>query len=198
MIRRWPLLKSETVFNPALFRVSRDRTRSPRTGGEQDFHVIHMADWLLVVPITTDGKLVMVRQYRHGSREIGLEIPGGLLDDSDARPVQGAARELMEETGYCSSAENLSLLGKLWPQPALLSNQLWIYLAQNVRPVAMPNPDEGEDIEIVLLEPHEMTTLIANGGISNAMTVSALMLARLNGYLDPLEAREFSDKEKEQ
>jgi ADP-ribose diphosphatase len=189
MIRRWPLLKSETVFNPSLFRISRDQARSPRTGGEQTFHVIHMADWLLLVPVTADGKLVMVRQYRHGSREIGLELPGGLLDATGERPAQGAVRELMEETGYCATAENLKLLGKLRPQPALFSNQVWIFLAQDVRPVGKQNPDEGEDIEVVLLDPSEITARMADGEIHNAMTVSALMLAHLDGCLEAIEIR---------
>ena len=62
MIRPWPLIDSEHVFDASLFRVVRDRSRSPRTGGERDFHVIHMADWLMVVPVTVDGKLVLVSQ----------------------------------------------------------------------------------------------------------------------------------------
>ncbi|HEX7156200.1 MAG TPA: hypothetical protein VF229_03240, partial [Burkholderiaceae bacterium] len=81
----WPLLRSQAVFDAGLFSVSRDRARSPRTGGEHDFHVVHMADWLMVVPLTADGRLVLVRQYRHGSRAISLELPGGLHDHGGER-----------------------------------------------------------------------------------------------------------------
>ena len=184
MIRPWPLISSATTFDAGLFRVTRDRACSPRTGREHDFHVIHMVDWLMLVPVTTDGKIVMVRQYRHGSRENGLEVPGGLHDTAGEEPGQGALRELAEETGYCAPVDTMLFLGKLRPQPALFTNRIWIYLAQDVHPVTSPKLDAGEDMETVLIEPAEVAGLIAGGEISNAMTAVALMMAHSGGYLD--------------
>lgn len=181
MSRPWPLIASEQVFDAGLFRVTRDRARSPRTGGERDFTVIHMADWLMVVPLTSDGKLVLVRQYRHGSREVSLEVPGGLHDGGGERPEEGAARELSEETGY--GGGDLVFLGELRPQPALMSNRVWTYLARGVRKTAQPAPDAGEDIEVVLLDPRELPARIAGGAIDNAMTIAALALAHFAGHL---------------
>ncbi|MBI2753514.1 MAG: NUDIX hydrolase [Betaproteobacteria bacterium] len=181
MIRPWPLIASEQVFDAGLFRVTRDRACSPRTGEERYFDVVHMVDWLMVVPLTIDGRLVLVRQYRHGSREAGLEVPGGLHDAADARPEEGAARELAEETGYGEG--NLMLLGDLRPQPALLSNRACIYLAKNVRRLAEPKLDAGEDIEVVLIDRREVPARISGGEITNAMTIAALGLARFGGHL---------------
>lgn len=181
MIRPWPRLASQPVFDAGLFRVTRERTRSPRTGGERDVYVVHMADWLMTVPFTAQGELVLVRQYRHGSGEASLEVPGGLHDATEERPEQGAARELAEETGYGDGV--LSFLGELRPQPALLSNRVRIYLAQGIRRTAAPQPDAGEDIEVVLLDPREVPARIASGEIDNAMTVTALALARFGGHL---------------
>jgi ADP-ribose diphosphatase len=181
MIRPWPRIASQTVFDGGLFSVTQDRTRSPRTGVEQDVYVIHMVDWLMTVPLTAEGDLVMVRQYRHGSREASLEIPGGLHDGARESPQDGAARELAEETGYGGGV--LSLLGELRPQPALLSNRVRIYLAQGVRRSAAPQPDAGEDIEVVLLDPREIPARIASGEMHNAMTVAALALASFGGHL---------------
>lgn len=181
MIRPWPRIASLTVFDGGLFSVTRDRTRSPRTGGERDVLVIHMVDWLMTVPLTAEGELVMVRQYRHGSGEASLEFPGGLHDSADETPEQGAVRELAEETGYGGGA--LSLLGELWPQPALLSNRARIFLARGVRRTAAPRPDAGEDIEVVLLDPRQAPARIASGEINNAMTVTALALAGFGGHL---------------
>ena len=65
MIRPWPRLASQPVFDAGLFSVTRDRTRSPRTGAECEVHVVHMVDWLMTVALTADGELVLVRQYRH-------------------------------------------------------------------------------------------------------------------------------------
>ena len=181
MIRPWPRLDSQPVFDAGLFRVTRERTRSPRTGAERDVYVLHMADWLMTVPLTAQGELVLVRQYRHGSGEASLEVPGGLHDGTGERPEQGAARELAEETGYGDGV--LSFLGELRPQPALLSNRVRIYLAQGIRRTAAPQPDAGEDIEVVLLDPREVPARIASGEINNAMTVTALALARFGGHL---------------
>ena len=181
MIRPWPLLASEPVFDAGLLRVTRDRARSPRTGGERDFHVIRMVDWLIAMPLTEDHKLVMVRQYRHCSREESLEVPGGLhhAEISAESAEQGAARELVEETGYAGGT--WTLLGQLRPQPALFSNRAWIYLAKGVQPARAPEPDAGEDIEVVLLDPEELPARIAAGEINNAMTVAALALASFAG-----------------
>ena len=186
MIRPWPLIASEQVFETRLFRVSCDRARSPRTGRERDFHVIHMVDWLMAVPLTVTGELVMVRQYRHGSRLSSLEVPGGLHDEAGDRPEQGAVRELAEETGYGNEGGEALFLGELRPQPALLANRVWIYLVKEVRPVGRQKQDAGEDIEVVLLEPREIAARIASGEINNAMTVAALSLAQLGGHLGSL------------
>lgn len=183
MIRPWPLIASEPVFDAGLMQLVRDRARSPRTGGERDFHLIRMVDWLMVLPLTEENRLVMVRQYRHGSREASLEVPGGLHDSDKTTesPEQGAARELTEETGY--SGGTWTFLGQLRPQPALFTNRAWIYLARGVRPTDPPKPDAGEDIEVVLLDLQEIPARISGGEINNAMTVAALALALFGGYL---------------
>lgn len=181
MTRPWPLLASEVVFDAGLLRLTRDRARSPRTGDERDFCVIRMVDWLLAVPVTADGKLVMVRQYRHGSREISLEVPGGLRDGESTleEAEHGAVRELAEETGY--GGGTWQLLGQLRPHPALFANRAWIYLAEDVVPTTAPNQDAGEDIEVVLVDIDEVPARIASGEINNAITVAALALAQLGG-----------------
>lgn len=181
MTRPWRLVVSEPVFDAGLFRVTKDRACSPRTGDERDFYVVHMVDWLMAVPLTVEGKLVMVRQYRHGSREASLEVPGGLHDGIGEQPEAGTARELAEETGY--GGGELSFLGELRPQPALMSNRVRIYLAKSVHKSAQPRLDAGEDIEVVLLDRREVPARIASGEINNAMTVAALALANFGGHL---------------
>jgi ADP-ribose pyrophosphatase len=181
MIRPWPLLASKQVFDADLFQIVRDRARSPRTGAEHDFHVVSMADWLMVVALTKEGKLVLVRQYRHGSREVGLEVPGGLHEGADERTAKGAARELIEETGY--GGGTWAFLGELRPQPALLSNRVWIYLATELELKAEPQPDSAEDIDVVLLAPEQIPACIASRQMNNAITVAALALAHFGGHL---------------
>lgn len=180
MIRAWPLLASQPVLDTGLFQVTRDRARSPRTGGEHDFYLVHMVDWLITVPVTVDGELVLVRQYRHGSRSSSLELPGGLHTENEG-PAEGAARELAEETGYGGGV--LVHLGELRPQPAMMSNRVRIYLARDVFRQGSSEPDEAEDLEVVLLEPRAVRECIAAGEIHNAMTVAALALASFGGHV---------------
>ena len=91
---RWTALETEFLQDCAVFSVSRTLSESPRTGDRHDFFRIDSADWVNVVPITATGEIVMVRQYRHGSREITLEIPGGMVDPGET-PAQAAGRELL-------------------------------------------------------------------------------------------------------
>lgn len=181
MVEAWPLLASAQVFDAGIFRVDRDRARSPRTGAARDFHVLRIADFVIVVALTRERQLVLVRQYRHGSRAASLEVPGGLHDVACETPQQGAARELLEETGYGGGA--WCLLGELRPQPAMLANRAWIFLATGLALEAVPQQDAGEDIEVVLLPAADLVTTLAAGRIDNAMSVAALAMAQLGGHL---------------
>ncbi|MBI3993073.1 MAG: NUDIX hydrolase [Candidatus Lambdaproteobacteria bacterium] len=181
MIQPWPLESEETLTELGFLKLRRNRARSPRTGQELDFYVLQTPDWVQVVPLAADGRLVLVRQYRHGSRAVGLEVPGGLLDAADPSPAHAAARELAEETGYAGG--ELLALGACWPQPALLSNRVHFFLARGVQPRREPALDHGEDLEVVLLAPGEAAKMAADGRMHNAMSIMALHLARAGGWL---------------
>lgn len=181
MVKPWPLQSSEPLADLGLFKVTRDRATSPRTGQDRDFFVIHMPDWLQVVPITEEGSLLLVRQYRHGSRQVGLEVPGGLLDRQDPDPASAAARELREETGY--GGGQMHDLGCFWPQPAMLANQVHFFAATGLTVQGDLQQDGGEDLEVVLVEPGQVERLMEQGEIQNVMTVTALGLAQRAGWL---------------
>ncbi len=181
MISSWPLLSSTEIFDAGLFRVAKDSAGSPRTGEQSAFLVIHMPDLVLAVALTRDKQLVMVRQYRHGSRAASLEVPGGLHDGAGETPLQGAARELLEETGY--GGGSWRLLGALRPQPAMQSNRAYVFLATGVELQRRIEPDAREDIEVELLPVSRPAACIADGTIDNALTVAAIAMAQLGNYL---------------
>jgi len=166
----WPLIRSTPDKSYRVFSVRTDTVRSPRTGKEHDFYVIESADWVNVIPLTSDNQVVMVRQYRHGTRQISLEIPGGLVNPQDT-PLDTARKELLEETGY--QAEEITLIGTAHPQPALFNNRCLTFLATNVRKTAALDLDEGEDIEVALISLSDIPRLIREGEITNAMVILA-------------------------
>lgn len=170
MPKPWPLVRSQPGPSYRVFSIRIDTARSPRTGREHEFYVLELADWVNVIPVTSDGQVVMVRQYRHGIREVTLEVPGGLVGPGDT-PLEAAHRELLEETGY--EAGDIKLIGVAHPQPAVLNNRHFTFLATNVRPTTTPHLDEGEDIEVVLIPLSEVQRKIAEGEITNAMVIVA-------------------------
>jgi len=174
MIKPWPIIESTKNFDTGLFSITTNRCRSPRTSQEHDFYVIDFPNWVQVIPITPDDQIVMVRQYRHGCGQIFLELPGGLIDKNDLSPDQTAKRELLEETGY--RAENLILLTRIYPQPAVLNNKGLTYLAKEVKKVAEPNFDATEDIEVCLVKLQKIPEMIRGGEINHGQTVMALSL----------------------
>jgi ADP-ribose pyrophosphatase len=173
MIKPWRRVQSQPGQSYRIFSVRTDRAVSPRTATEHDFYIIETRNWVNVIPITADHQVVMVRQYRHGSREVTLEIPGGLVDDDDT-PQKAAMRELQEETGY--RAEEMLQIGNLNPNPAIFANRVYTYVAQNLRKVGDPSPDQTEDIEVVLIPLSEIKELIRKGTIDHAIVVAAFCL----------------------
>jgi 8-oxo-dGTP pyrophosphatase MutT (NUDIX family) len=168
---RWRRLRSEPVGDFRIFTIRRDRIVSPRTEQELDFYVLDGADWVNVIPVTEEGNLVLVRQYRHGTEATTVEIPGGAMDPGDESPLAAARRELLEETGH--AAAEWSDLGWVHPNPAIQSNRCWTFLARGARRVAAPRLDPGEDIEIFEAAPDEVKAMLKDGRITHSLVVAA-------------------------
>ena len=128
--RRQTAQHDQTLVETWLFRLRRERFRSRKSGKTHDFYVTDVADGVHAIAVTADQKVVMVRQFRAGSRRDSLETPGGLLDPGEDPCVAGA-RELLEETGYAGDPPEL--LGTLWPNPALLSMRISTILIRNAQ-----------------------------------------------------------------
>ena len=171
MIRDWEIVKREVIEDFKIFQIEKKRARSPRTGKVSDVQAIRFPDWVLILAITPDEKVVMVRQYRHGIERVCLELPGGLVDPADGSPALSARRELLEETGY--RADEIMLIGECYPQPAILSNRCFFYIAKNATEAQAQHLDSGEDIEIIKIPLKEIPARIENREIDHGMVLLA-------------------------
>ena len=169
--RAW---KKRTEFSPLKLKPA----FRPGPAGHTNFFVLESGDWVNVLPITPSGQVLLVRQYRHGTKEVTLEIPGGLVDPGQT-PEQAGARELLEETGYTCS--ELKLLGRVRPNPAILDNWCYSYLAEGVEKVAEKELDEAEDLELVRVDLSEFSDMIARGEIDHSLVLCAYLFYRNNG-----------------
>jgi 8-oxo-dGTP pyrophosphatase MutT (NUDIX family) len=169
MIDPWNILHSRIDKDYKIFRVRVDEAKSPRNSAVGEFYTLESSSWVNVVPLTADGQVVLIRQYRHGSREVTLEIPGGLVEGED--PGEAAVRELLEETGFAGSP--VTLMGSTNPNPAIFNNLCYTYLVEHVELAADTSLDLHEDIDVELVPLHAIPGLIANGTINHALVIVA-------------------------
>lgn len=166
----WDIVSSERRDSLRIFGLRVDRAVSPRTGAAHDFYVLESGSWVNVIPLTPAQEVVLIRQYRHGTREVTLEIPGGIVEPGDS-PQEAARRELREETGY--EAEKMVDLGFVHPNPAFLDNRCYTFLAPSARRAGPQTQDEKEDIHVLLEPLAEIPRLIREGAITHSLVVAA-------------------------
>ena len=169
--RPWPKLGTRRGESMVLFRPRWDTLRNPRTEEVLQRLVLETPDWVNIVATTDAGQVVCVRQYRFGTGEITLEIPGGAIDP---REDHGAAarRELREETGY--TAERWTYLGFVEPNPAFQDNRCHHWLAEGARRTHDLELDSGEDITVLELPIEEVRAKVASGEIRHSLVLTAL------------------------
>jgi 8-oxo-dGTP pyrophosphatase MutT (NUDIX family) len=170
-IQHWSRLDSETVYSCRIFSLQRNRNRSPRDGQEHDFFVLDSGDWVNIIPVTPDDRVVLIHQYRHGVEEITLEIPGGMVDPHDPSPLHAARREMQEETGYDS--DDIIEIGSIHPNPAIQSNRCHTFLARNAEKRFETHFDTTEETETILVPSAQLPELVRQGKITHALVVTA-------------------------
>jgi len=172
---KWKTLSSEYLFNDQWFKVRKEKCETPAGKIVDPYYVYEFAAWVAAVPVTEDGKIVMVRQYRHALGETCIEIPGGCVDDTDVGFEAAIKRELLEETGYTFSS--YEYLGKISPNPSTNSNLLHMFLTKGGKKMSLQKLDDNEEIEVVLLSIDELKQLLKENKIIQSMHVSCIMYA---------------------
>ena len=149
----WHVQSSEILVDCRIFKVRKDVSVNPRTSQAHEMFVLEQPNWVNVIPLTADEQVIMVEQWRHGTRSIHLETPGGL----------------MEETGY--EPREVVLLGTVHPNPAIQTNVQHYLLAKDCRKIAEPTLDHAEDIGVRLVPLTDVPQVIERGEITHGIVI---------------------------
>ena len=173
-LRPWEILGSETVFSDRWLTHTMEHVRLPSGYEISQYHVLDQNDFCLIVPITATREVPLVRQYKHGARDVVLQFPAGLVDEGET-PQAAAARELLEETGYAGRA---MAAGSLLASPGRNRNLGHVFVVADAEQVSEPVPEETEQIEVVLTPLAQLPRLIAEGAMRDLGSLAAYSLAR--------------------
>lgn len=168
------IIKSKTIHKGKVFNTRVDNIEY-NSGNHSVREVAEHPGGAVVVPVTDEGKIIMVTQYRFPVEQVLLELPAGKLS-KDEDPMLCAKRELEEETGY--SSKNIKPLGWIYTTPGYSSEKLFIFLAKDLKP-GNHNREEGEyGMEVFEFTPKEIEEKILNGEIIDGKTISGIFLAK--------------------
>jgi len=170
----WERLGTEKLYETPYFVLRSDRLRLPGGAIKDPYYVVERPDAAIIFPLTREGDVVLVRQYRPPLERMELGLPAGLVDEGE-KPEAAARRELLEETGY--SGGEWELLGSLASSPSLKDNWAYLFLARGVEETSAPDPDEHELVEVVRVSVEDLPGLIRVGEIVSSSGVAAVMLA---------------------
>jgi len=172
----WNEETRKKVFDCRVFSVWESFCKRPesRPGSDEQavFSVIDARDWVIVVPVI-DSRFVMVWQWRHGSKSMSLEFPGGVIEAGED-PQEAALRELREETGYAPG--KIKKMGEFSPNPAIMSNKVHFFLAEDLKGGGSQNLDDDEYVETALIDVRAAIEGIGKPPYIHALMGTALAL----------------------
>jgi len=173
---KWKTLSSEYISNHIYFTARKDRCQREDGAIIDPYYVVELPTSATALPLTEDGKIVMVKQYRHPIDEVILETPGGFIDKGEDFAT-GMKRELLEETGY--SFSHIEPLGRVAANPGLLNNYTELFLATGGKKINTQQLDHNEEIEIVLVTIEELMDMLMKQEIKQSLHVNCIFFALL-------------------
>lgn len=181
-IKKWKLISSKYLFRETWFTVREDKCVNDEGKIIYPYYVFEFPEWATAFPLTEEGKIILVRQYRHALDVISLELPGGCVDPTDKNFEAGIRRELLEETGY--EFKEVISLGTTSPNPSTNSNLMHMFLMKGGKKVSDQKLDHNEEIEVLEVSFEELQNLIDQHKIIQSMHLTTIFYALK--YLDKL------------
>lgn len=170
----WKVLESVYLHKEPWLTVRKDKCQMPDGTIIPSFYVNEYPEWVNAFALTKDGKVVMVKQYRHGIGEISTELPGGVAEAGETMEY-AVKREMKEETGY--EFDQVKYLGKICANPSTTNNFMHMFLATGGEKVAEPQLDHAEDLEVLIMEIDEVKQLVKDNLIHQSLHVNCIFYA---------------------
>lgn len=171
---KWKTLSSEYLERHPFFTARKDRCLRDDGTIIDPYYVVELNTTATALPVTEDGQIILVKQYRHPIGEVIYETPGGFIDEGEDIAA-GMQRELLEETGYAFTA--IESLGKVAGNPALLNNYTELFLATGGKKISGQQLDHNEEIEIVLVSMEELVQLLVTRQIKQSLHLNCIFYA---------------------
>ena len=172
---KWKVLESTYLFNDyPWLTIRKDKCLTPNGKIIPAFYVNEYPEWANAFCLTNEGKVILVKQYRHGIGEESIELPGGVMEEGESIE-EGVKRELLEETGY--QFEKVELLGNISANPSTTNNLMHMFLATGGEKVAEQALDEEEEMDVLLLTIGEVKQLIREHKIMQSLHVNCIFHA---------------------
>lgn len=168
----WKLLSSTYLHREDWLTVRKDELQLANGHVIPDYYVLEYPDWVNVVGVTKEAKLLIISQYRHGIGRTAYEICAGVTDKEDGSPLESAKRELLEETGY--GGGDWQEWTKIAPNSSTSNNWVHCFLARDIEKIAEPRLESSEEISVHLFSLEEVREMMANGDIIQATQLTAL------------------------